>query len=74
MLYDVKPVNALARKPFARAAIVSLAVALAFTPLPASFAQNANDGGVTVRKQSQLSKLVSAEQVEQASAAQYQQL
>jgi predicted Zn-dependent protease len=74
MLYDVKPAPALARKPLARTAALALAAALAFAPLPASFAQNANEGGVTVRKPSQLSKLVSAEQVEQASAAQYQQL
>jgi predicted Zn-dependent protease len=60
------------RHPKLNAAL--LAAGLAFAPLPASFAQNASDGGVTVRRESQLAKLVPAEEVEKASSTQYQQL
>jgi predicted Zn-dependent protease len=65
-------VKTAARHPKLIAAL--LAAGLAFTPPPASFAQNAADGGVTVRKESQLAKLVPAEEVEKASSTQYQQL
>jgi predicted Zn-dependent protease len=53
--------------------IALLACCFSLTVLPAPFSWS-QDGGVAVRKQSQLAKLVPADEVEKASAQQYEQL
>lgn len=60
------------RRPLRSALAAALAASLAFAPLPYAHAQN--DGGVSVKKQSRLAQLVSAEDVEKASSTQYAQL